>query len=90
MHCSDCCGGVWWRGAGTHLFAFTADCVLNAIALAPGPARGRLVPVAGTAGRCGSQDGPGAATNPAARPTLPGYQVAAIPDPTCSFPFGAL
>ena len=60
--------------AGTHIFAFTSDCVLNAVAL-NGPVSGRLVPIAGSSGRCGGKDGPGNAINPADRPTLPGYQV---------------
>ena len=42
---------------GTHLFAFTADCVLNSVSLAPGRAYGRFALLSGHSGTCATQNG---------------------------------
>jgi hypothetical protein len=60
---------------GTHLFAFTANCVLNAIAIISGPAYGRFIPISGTPNDCGNRDGRQAAASVAARPTYAGLNM---------------
>ena len=60
---------------GTHLFAFTADYVLRALALAPGPGQSRLTAIAGTAGVSGLQDGWQGSADPAQMPQFQDYQM---------------